>query len=51
LVSLAWGVAWFISANVILDPESGYAVFGSTGALVATVFLGLFLNRVLAKKK
>jgi hypothetical protein len=51
LVSLAWGLAWFISANVIVDPESGYAVFGSTGALVATILLGLFLNPVLAKKK
>ena len=51
LVSLAWGLAWFISANVIVDPESGYAVFGSTGALVATIFLGFFLNPVLAKKK
>jgi hypothetical protein len=51
LVSGAWGVAWFISANVIVDPESGYAIFGSTGALVATIALGLFLNPVLAKKK
>ena len=51
LVSGAWGVAWFVSASVIVDPESGYAVFGSTGALVATILLGFFLNPVLAKKK
>jgi uncharacterized membrane protein len=51
LVSAAWGIAWFVSANVIVDPESGYAVFGSTGALVATILLGFFLSPVLAKKK
>lgn len=50
LVSISWGIAWFISASVIVDIDSNYAVFGSTGALVATALLGFFLNPVLAKK-
>lgn len=50
VVSLSWGLAWFISANVIVDAEASYAIFGSTGALVATVALALFVNPVLAKK-
>lgn len=49
-VSLTWGLAWFISANVIVDPEAQYAVFGSTGAIVATALLGLVLNHSLKKK-
>lgn len=51
LVSGAWGLAWFISANVIVDAEAGYAVFGSTGAIVATALLALFINPILAKRK
>ena len=50
LVSISWGLAWFTSASVIVDIDSNYAVFGSTGALVATALLGFFLNPVLAKK-
>jgi TRAP-type C4-dicarboxylate transport system permease large subunit len=51
LVSIAWGGAWFISANVIVDAGSNYAIFGSTGALTATLFLSLFINRLLAKQE
>ncbi len=49
-VSLTWGLAWFISANVIVDAEAQYAVFGSTGAIVATALLGLVLNLTLKKR-
>ena len=51
LVSGAWGLAWFISANVIVDAEASYAVFGSTGALAATALLAIFVNPVLSRKK
>jgi hypothetical protein len=51
LVSAAWGLAWFISANVIVDAESNYAIFGSTGAVVATAGLSLFLSPVLTRTK
>lgn len=45
-VSIAWGFAWFISANVIVDQESNYAVFGSTGALLATGILAFVINPI-----
>lgn len=51
LVSGAWGLAWFISANVIVDAEASYAVFGSTGAFTATALLAIFVNPVLSRKK
>lgn len=51
LVSGSWGLAWFISANVIVDADANYAVFGSTGAIVSTLILSFFLNPLLAKKK
>lgn len=51
LVSSAWGLAWFISANVIVDAEASYAVFGSTGALTATALLAIFVNPVLSRKQ
>lgn len=51
LVSGAWGLAWFTSANVIVDAEASYAIFGSTGALAATAFLAIFIYPVLSRKK
>ena len=51
LVSSAWGLAWFVSANVIVDAEVNYAVFGSTGALTSTALLAFFVNPVLSRKK
>lgn len=51
LVSGGWGLAWFISANVIVDAEASYAIFGSTGAFAATALLSLFLNPVLSRVK
>lgn len=50
-VSATWGAAWFISANVIVDAEASYAIFGSTGALLATVILSVLINPVLAKSQ
>ena len=49
-VSLTWGLAWFISANVIVDAESSYAIFGSTGAIAATILLSVAINPVLSPK-
>lgn len=50
LVSPTWGFAWLISANVIVDADANYAIFGSTGAITATIILGFFINRLLSKK-
>ena len=45
--AVAWSVAWFITSKVIVDPESQYHIFGSSGALVATLGLSFFLKLVL----
>lgn len=49
-VSATWALAWFISASVIVDAESSYAIFGSTGALAATTLLSFAINPLLTKK-
>ena len=46
-VGLSWAAGWFVTANVIVDAERGYAVFGSSGAAAATVLTGLVLRRML----
>jgi len=43
----AWALAWFITSKVIVDPEAQYQIFGSSGALVATVGLGIVLKYAL----
>jgi hypothetical protein len=48
LVSIAWGLGWLTTANVIVDAESGYIIFGSSGALVVSVLTGLGLRWLLA---
>lgn len=45
-VSLTWAIAWFVTANVIVDQESNYAVFGSTGALLATGIMAFVINPI-----
>jgi hypothetical protein len=42
--AIAWSLAWFITSKVIVDPEAQYQIFGSSGALVATVGLGVVLK-------
>ncbi len=42
--SAAWGLGWFVTSNVIVDLERGYAVFGSSGAILATLLTGLTLK-------
>ena len=44
---VAWALAWFITSKVIVDPEAQYQIFGSSGALVATVGLGVVLKYAL----
>ena len=45
--AIAWSLAWFITSKVIVDPEAQYQIFGSSGALVATVGLGFVLKYAL----
>ena len=42
----SWALAWLISAGVLAQQaDEGFVVFGSSGALVATVLTGLALRR------
>ena len=41
VVALAWPVGWTVTWAVGVDVERGYAVFGSTGALVFAAITGL----------
>jgi hypothetical protein len=45
---VAWALGWLATYETIVDIERGYAVFGSSGALVATVLTGLTLRLVRA---
>jgi hypothetical protein len=47
VVSLSWGAGWLVTANVIVDAERGFHMFGSSGALTATVISGLVLRVLL----
>ena len=49
VTAASWGVAWLISAGVLAQQAGeGFVVFGSSGALVATVLTGLALRRAAA---
>ncbi|MDA0180453.1 hypothetical protein OJ997_09125 [Solirubrobacter phytolaccae] len=47
--SAAWALGWFVTSNVIVDLERGYAVFGSSGAVLATLLTGLVLRLQIAR--
>ena len=51
VVSLAWGLGWLVSANVLVDPDRGYFMFGSSGAIVATLLTGFVLRRILGRHR
>ena len=46
VVSLSWGLAWFLTANVITDVSDGFAIFGAGGAAAATLITGLALAAI-----
>lgn len=45
--TIAWSIAWFITSKVIVDPEAQYHVYGSSGALLTTIGLGICLKFLL----
>ena len=45
--AIAWSLAWFVTSKVIVDPEAQYHVYGSSGALLTTLGLGLVLKYIL----
>jgi hypothetical protein len=48
VVAVAWSLGWLTTWAIGVDVESEYAVFGSSGAIVATIITGLALWRLLA---
>jgi hypothetical protein len=47
VTALSWALAWLVSSQVLAQQaDEGFVVFGSSGALVATVLTGLALRRV-----
>jgi hypothetical protein len=44
----AWALGWLATYETIVDIERGYAVFGSSGAILATILTGLTLRAVRA---
>jgi hypothetical protein len=46
VTATAWAVGWLITSQVIVDLDRGHHVFGSTGAIVATLLTGLALRRL-----
>ena len=48
VTSAAWGLGWTITSQVIVDADRHHHVFGSTGALAATVLTGLALRALAA---
>jgi len=47
VMALAWPVGWTVTWSVGVDVERGYAVFGSTGALVFAAITGVAMLLVL----
>lgn len=47
IVVIAWPVGWTVTWSIGVDVERGYAVFGSTGALVFSAITGLSMLLVL----
>ncbi|TFC81474.1 hypothetical protein E3T24_15055 [Cryobacterium sp. TmT2-59] len=46
-VGLSWAAGWAITANVIVDTEAGYVIFGLSGALLVTIVTGVMIRWIL----
>jgi hypothetical protein len=44
ITGAAWALGWLVTSQVIVDAERGFHMFGSSGALVATLLTGLALR-------
>jgi hypothetical protein len=43
----SWAIGWTVTWSFGIDVDRGFVVFGSSGALVATVLTGFALRRLL----
>jgi hypothetical protein len=48
VTAAAWSLGWLVTWNVIVDADRGHHMFGSSGAVVATLITGVAL-RALAR--
>jgi hypothetical protein len=48
VTAAGWSLGWLVTSQVIVDIERGHHVFGSSGALLATVVTGIALRGLLA---
>ncbi len=52
ITAASWSVAWLVSWAVIgINADQGFYVFGSSGAVVATVLTGLALRNLTGVKQ
>jgi hypothetical protein len=49
-VALSWALGWAITALVIVDLDRGHFIFGSSGAIVATMITGVVLRSLLGRR-
>jgi hypothetical protein len=47
VTAVGWSLGWLVTSQVIVDIERGHHVFGSSGALLATLLTGLALRHLL----
>jgi hypothetical protein len=45
VTAASWALGWLTTWAVIVDIERGYAIFGSSGAVLVTILTGLALRR------
>jgi hypothetical protein len=48
VTAAGWSLGWLVTSQVIVDIERGHHVFGSSGALLATLLTGLALRHMVA---
>jgi hypothetical protein len=48
--AVSWTLGWTITALVIVDLDRGHFIFGSSGAIVATVITGVVLRVLLGRR-
>ena len=49
-MTASWTLGWIMTSFVIVDLDRGHFVFGSSGAVVATVITGVVLRAILGRR-
>ena len=50
-VTASWTLGWIMTSFVIVDLDRGHFVFGSSGAIIATVITGVVLRVILGRAR